>query len=152
VKATPGRIVHYRLSDADAALINQNRADGGTIGNAAHDGDYYPAMVVRNFGHDPYVNLQVFLDGPDSYWATSRREGDEPGTWTWPPKVEATTTEADTKPETMGNTHPGAPADVTPAQSAAMGNTHNVAGYYVPATDATEDAPKTYQPEHASER
>ncbi|GAA4560510.1 hypothetical protein [Planotetraspora kaengkrachanensis] len=32
-------------------------------------------------------NLQVLLDGNDAYWATSRTEGDEPGRWSWPPRV-----------------------------------------------------------------
>jgi hypothetical protein len=110
VKPTPGRIVHYRLTDADANLITQNRT-GVVTGNDAREGDYYPAMVVRRFGDNPYINLQVFLDGPDSYWATSRGEGSEPGTWTWPPRDETPHTAVAREamgnaPETMGNTHP----------------------------------------------
>jgi hypothetical protein len=49
-------------------------------------GHKYPAVVVSTFGGEA-VNLQVLLDGPDSFWATSRHEGDEPGTWAWPPRV-----------------------------------------------------------------
>lgn len=84
-----GRIVHYRLSEGDASVIAHQRLTvGSPQSNAAQAGDVYPAIVVRVF--DPSVttaNLQVFLDGTDSYWATSRQEGDDPGTWFWPPRV-----------------------------------------------------------------
>jgi hypothetical protein len=107
---TIGRIVHYRLTDADATAINKRRADfeafrrtlagspevesgtpGATghmahVGNHATAGDYLPAMVVATFGGDA-ANLQVFLDGNDTYWATSRPNGDGNGTWTWPPRA-----------------------------------------------------------------
>jgi hypothetical protein len=43
-------------------------------------------MVVRTFG-GPAANLQVHLDGTDTYWATSRCEGEGPGFWAWPPRV-----------------------------------------------------------------
>lgn len=110
--ATPGRIVHYVLSEADAQQINRRRADfeafrrnhvgeheSGTfgasghvahVGNQASEGDLYPAIVVRTFG-GPSVNLQVFLDGNDTYWATSRSETDadkrESGKWFWPARA-----------------------------------------------------------------
>lgn len=106
---TIGRIVHYVLNAGDAAAINRRRDDfqafqrghahphepgqpGATghqahIGNPAAAGDVCPAMVVRRFdGNDVVVNLQVWLDGNDVYWATSRKEGDQPGTWCWPPR------------------------------------------------------------------
>ncbi|MEU5863527.1 hypothetical protein ABZ815_20320 [Nonomuraea sp. NPDC047529] len=47
-------------------------------------GDVFPAMVVRTSG-TAHANLQVHLDGNDTYWVTSRIEGDQPGTWHWPP-------------------------------------------------------------------
>jgi len=78
---TVGRIVHYRLSDPDATLINVPQR----VGNRARMGDTYPALVVRNNGGS--VNLQVFLDGSDSYWATSRTEGEDGGHWSWPPRA-----------------------------------------------------------------
>ncbi|MGV4984500.1 hypothetical protein ACVB8X_13850 [Streptomyces sp. NRAIS4] len=83
---TPGRIVLYRLTEDDARHITQQRAHNGQNGNFVRDGDRYPAIVVRTFPANPAdaVNLQVLLDGPDTYWATSRRQGDEPGTWSWP--------------------------------------------------------------------
>jgi hypothetical protein len=92
--ATPtlGQVVHYQLGDTDVNLIIKRRVDlkaagGGVVGNPVSAGEPYPATVVQVFGDDPYVNLQVHLDGYDTYWATSRREGTGPGTWCWPPRV-----------------------------------------------------------------
>lgn len=92
MKPTIGRIVYYTLTEQDANNILAKRAkvagDGPAVGNHAAAGDVYPAMVVRVF--DPTSgtsNLQVMLDGTDTYWATSRKEGAEPGTWAWPPRV-----------------------------------------------------------------
>jgi hypothetical protein len=79
---TVGRLVDYTLSDHDVEAIQRRRADLGLVGNAANAGEVYPAVVVRVW--EPSVNLQVLLDGEDSYWATSRVEGDEPGMWAWP--------------------------------------------------------------------
>jgi hypothetical protein len=56
-----------------------------TSGTTPLRGQAYPAMVVRVFG-GPNVNLQVWLDGNDTYWATSRGEGDGDGCWSWPPR------------------------------------------------------------------
>jgi hypothetical protein len=103
-----GRIVHYTLSQHDADAINKRRADfaahqrtlagpvdpghrGATghvahVGNQAAAGDVCPAMVVRTFG-GAAANLQVHLDGTDTFWATSRTEGDGEGHWTWPTRV-----------------------------------------------------------------
>ena len=90
-----GRIVHYRLAEQDVDAINQCRtatvgSDGVHVhyGNPPAAGDVYPAMVVRMF--HPSVttaNLQVFLDGNDTCWATSRMEGEKPGQWQWPERV-----------------------------------------------------------------
>ncbi len=107
-KPTVGRIVHYQLSEYDAADINRRRSDadafrranprpdqpgelGATghvmhVGNHAAEGQVCPAIVVRTFGGDA-ANLQVLLDGTDTYWATSRTEGDQPGQWSWPARV-----------------------------------------------------------------
>lgn len=103
--ATPPTIgldVLYTLNEADAAAINKRRTDyaafqrtldgqpepgarGATghvahVGNRASAGDMCPAQVVNTFG-GPAANLQVTLDGTDSYWATSRTEGAGPGHW-----------------------------------------------------------------------
>jgi hypothetical protein len=86
MQPTIGRIVHYTLSQQDADAINAQRGPLG--GNHASEGDTYPAMVVRVFHPETSTaNLQVFLDGPDSYWATSRTEGEGPFYWAWPPRV-----------------------------------------------------------------
>lgn len=84
---TIGRIVHYRLSDGDAQAITTARGDK-ISGNGVHGGDTYPAMIVRVFGDAPRsaVNLKVFLDGGDTYWATSRTEGEGEFHWSWPPR------------------------------------------------------------------
>jgi len=89
VTPTIGRIVHYTLSSADAEAIGQRRFTdiADSAGNQAAEGDVYPAMIVRTCPPGAAVNLQVLLDGNDSYWATSRTEGEGPGFWSWPPRV-----------------------------------------------------------------
>lgn len=105
-----GRTVHYKVSATDADQINRRRADaqafrsgltqpvepGGTgrsghiehHGNQVTEGDVYPAVIVRVFSPESTtVNLQVSLDGNDHFWATSRQEGEDPGNWSWPPRV-----------------------------------------------------------------
>lgn len=88
--ATIGRIVHYTLTSTDAELIKNTEAyKGGHNCNPVSEGQAYPAMVVAVFGNGEHANLKVFLDGGGGaeYWATSRPEGDAPGTWAWPPRV-----------------------------------------------------------------
>ncbi len=84
---TVGRIVHYRLSEQDAERANRQQSPDG---NTARPGDVLPAIVVRvNQGNS--VNLQVFLDGPDTLWVTSRGlDGIEFGCWFWPPRIDMT--------------------------------------------------------------
>jgi hypothetical protein len=60
-----------------------NSGHVGHIGNEVSEGDVYPAVAVRVFS-PVAANLQVFLDGNDTFWATSRGEGDLPGFWQWP--------------------------------------------------------------------
>jgi hypothetical protein len=86
-----GRIVHYRLSEHDVAEIDREspRRTGG-VGvqrNPVSVGQVYPAQVVATFGSGTTANLAVQLDGAAQHWATSRVEGDSPGTWCWPPRV-----------------------------------------------------------------
>lgn len=105
---TIGRIVHYTLGKDDAAAVNRRRADAldpyarrrtgdqtGFVlhtGNTVSEGDVLPAMVVRAFpAHPGVVSLQVYLDGNDTFWATSRREGDTPYAWHWPERPTSTT-------------------------------------------------------------
>jgi hypothetical protein len=59
------------------------------IGNSAYAEESYPMVVVRvwpdKFGPGiPGVTGQVLLDGNDTFWVTSAKEGMEPGTWHWP--------------------------------------------------------------------
>ena len=111
---TIGRTVHYTLNEQDAAEINRRRTSGKSIaermkvqisqvetetpilgwptgaqahiGNEAAAGQVFPAVSVRVWT-PAMANLQVLLDGNDVYWATSRHEGTEPGTWAWPPRA-----------------------------------------------------------------
>ena len=107
-----GRIVLYTLTDYDAAAINGRRDDAAAFrrsvtvtgplkageigrtghvehaGNAVSEGDVLPATIARTF-EGTYCNLQVTLDGNDTWWATSRQEGDGPGFWSWPARAEA---------------------------------------------------------------
>jgi len=111
VKPTVCRTVLYKLHGGDVDQINRRRADFaafnrahrpadhepgsfpgrsghiGHFGNQVAEGEQYPAVVVRTFGGTT-VNLHVLLDGNDTYWATSRMEGDDPGQWSWPPRPE----------------------------------------------------------------
>ena len=102
MKPTIGQIVHYRISDYDAQEINRRRTDAGAFtrtlagsinpgehgrtghvlhsGNSVSEGQVYPAFVVATFGGTS-ANLHVLLDGNDTFWATSRTEGSEPGQW-----------------------------------------------------------------------
>lgn len=96
--------MHYVLSPEDAFKINGRRTNGAVIqdriledkwsigaqahiGNTVTAGDVLPAMVVRVLPGEQ-VNLQVFLDGNDVFWVTTRAEAapgrTEPGRWHWP--------------------------------------------------------------------
>lgn len=109
-KPSIGRIVHYTLTEAAAKAINKRREDfhayqhahapfaepgqpGATghqahLGNRVSAGDVFPAIVVKVWESSfNSANLQVLLDGNDTYWATSIAEGDRPGTWAWPSRV-----------------------------------------------------------------
>jgi hypothetical protein len=61
------------------------------MGNEVNIGDSFPAMIVRVWDEKPsknsFVNLQVFLDGEDTYWATSRKMGDRNGDWYETPRT-----------------------------------------------------------------
>lgn len=104
---TIGRLVHYVLSEEDAAKINGRRTDGASIqdriledkwpcgaqahiGNKAVAGDVLPALVVKVLPNEQ-ANLQVFLDGNDVFWATTRAQAaagrTELGRWHWPARV-----------------------------------------------------------------
>jgi hypothetical protein len=85
-----GQVVTYTLSEADVRLIIAGRAGRGPVdmeygsmvghANPITAGQRCAAMIVADNGGS--VNLQVMLDGDDSYWATSRNRGSDPGCWT----------------------------------------------------------------------
>lgn len=100
-----GRVVHYVLTEDNATQINRRRTNGSSIaarmraepaewpagaqahiGNDVKAGDVFPLIVTRVWSPG-CVNGQVLLDGNDAFWATSRTEGTEPGSWQWPPRV-----------------------------------------------------------------
>lgn len=104
-----GRIVHYKLTEDDAAKATRRRTDStsiaerikaGTwplgakahIGNPVNAGDVVPLIVVKVWPNEygpgiPGVNGRAILDGSDSLWVTSIKEGNEAGQWSWPPKA-----------------------------------------------------------------
>jgi hypothetical protein len=105
VNPTIGRIVHYCLTEHDAKAINRRRVHDGSskpdwpmgaqshTGNGVRGGELVPMIVwphhvvVWPNEHGPNfdgVNGQVILDGNDSLWVTSVKEGTDPGTWRWP--------------------------------------------------------------------
>lgn len=91
-KPSSGRILHYQLDAEDVQLIRDQRPVGERVGNPVEVGDVVPLIVVKvwpnEFGEGvPGANGQAFLDGFDGLWVTSAREGTEPGTWAWPPRV-----------------------------------------------------------------
>lgn len=104
---TIGRIVHYTLSEQDAAAINKRRKDAWNLnaagvtlasqelgavihaGNGVSAGDVYPLIITRVWGNTPEssVNGQVLLDGNDTFWATSVAYGEGERKFVWPPRV-----------------------------------------------------------------
>lgn len=93
---TPGRIVEYTLNEHDADQINKRRDDSRKsglaaretgavihVGNRVSPGESYPMVIVRAWGNTEgsAVNGQVLLDGNDTFWATSRQQGEGPFCW-----------------------------------------------------------------------
>jgi hypothetical protein len=77
-----GRIVHFTLTTEQADRINRRALP--QVGNRTNAGDIVPLIVV-SVGTSS-VNGQAMLDGNDTLWITSAKEGTEPGTWSWPPR------------------------------------------------------------------
>ena len=108
MRPTIGRIVHYRLTAENADEINRRRTTRNSIairveekiwpigaqahiGNQVDEDDIVAGIIVAVWG-DECVNLQLQLDGCDSYWVTSANFVDvsnptEAGRWDWPPRV-----------------------------------------------------------------
>lgn len=98
---TVGRIVHYKVGQTIADIINKRRRDFAEYrktetyqdtgymahyGNQMQAGDILPLVIVKVWPTGP-INGQVLLDGNDNIWVTSVTEGDEEGHWSWPPRV-----------------------------------------------------------------
>lgn len=81
-----GRIVHYTLSATDVARVVELRKMRTMIVNQVEEGQTFPMLIVRTWGDTPEssVNGQVFLDGDDVLWVTSRSVGDGSGHFAWP--------------------------------------------------------------------
>jgi hypothetical protein len=90
--------VDHRKSDENLEGVVHGWPEGAQahIGNNVVEGMKFPGVVVRDWSaeleasgagepENPAVNLQVWLDGTDSYWATSRHEdgskSPKPGTF-----------------------------------------------------------------------
>lgn len=99
---TNGRIVHYVIGEYDALEINRRRSTGAAthsdewpkgaqahVGNSVSIGEHLPMIIVNVWNDDGLVNGQVFLDGNDVLWATSKEydENGRDGTWHWIEKV-----------------------------------------------------------------
>lgn len=100
---SPGRIVHYTLSEQDADDIARRRVDARNsldwhrehrtgavvhLGNSVKAGDVYPLIITRVWAARPTtdtsVNGQVLLDGNDTLWVTSVQQGEGERTWRSP--------------------------------------------------------------------
>jgi len=97
---TIGRIVHYRITKEEANKMNARREEGllnaekmrrtrpgfqAHIGNFIEAGDIVPMIIVRVWTDS--VNGHALLDGNDSLWVLTVKEGVDPGEWSWPPKM-----------------------------------------------------------------
>jgi hypothetical protein len=99
-----GRIVHYTLDEADASQINRRRADalatdhkairsGAQVhaGNGVSAGDVFPLVITKlwtnNPDHHSVINGQVLLDGNDTLWVASVKQGDGEREWRQPVHV-----------------------------------------------------------------
>lgn len=76
-----GTAVTYILCDEDLVLIAGHQ-DDGVLPEGLSTGLVCPATVTETTG-DGRATLLVMLaeDGSATYWALSRPEGTEPGTW-----------------------------------------------------------------------
>lgn len=76
-----GSLVSYILSTQDLEMI-AGQQDDGVLPDGLSVGQICPATVASTTG-DGLATLKVQLtdDGTATYWALSRAEGTEPGTW-----------------------------------------------------------------------
>ena len=85
---TIGMVVHYCMTERDCNFLKHQRM----VGNEPQPGSVYPAIAVHVWSTRE-ANLQVFLDGRDTYWApgclSDSLDGNEHarGTWRWPSRT-----------------------------------------------------------------
>lgn len=110
---TVGRIVLYRFTQENADYLNKGKLPGNII----CAGQDYPAIVVVAHGCLPesYVNLQVLLDGPVQFWATSVKCGDQPGNYRWMDYQKGQAAKAEKAEEALAGLLLGAGAPIAPA-------------------------------------
>lgn len=99
--ATSERVVEYTLTANDASQISRRRIEAANddarqawassgwtplfTGNGVNAGDTFPLVITRIWGErvgdGSFVNGQVMLDGNDTLWVMSIKEGPAPGEW-----------------------------------------------------------------------
>lgn len=90
IHATAARPIDYDPEQPPNMISGWPEVAQAHIGNTAREGQKFPAVVVSLPANNDFemVNLQVFLDGNDVYWATSvhpdQSKDPKPGTWAWP--------------------------------------------------------------------
>lgn len=74
-----GQRILYMLSEYDVKVIIQERRAAGYAthhGNDPREGQIFPGVIVADWGNGiddtGSANLQVWLDGTDTFWPTSR--------------------------------------------------------------------------------
>lgn len=90
MQPTIGRIVHVKLTKELAERAHMVGWEKG-FNNPHEEGQNLPAIITRIWPDEygpgiPGINVTIFPDGNGTLWATSLREGTEPGTWCWPPR------------------------------------------------------------------
>lgn len=91
MKPSIGRIVHYRLSAADVGTLTSWHRQSGAQGSPIREGQVVAMIItaVALTAEQHFVNGQCFLDGELRYWVKGADFGEMPGTWSWPPREEA---------------------------------------------------------------
>lgn len=85
MKPTIGRIVYYRLNASDIVWIEDEMLDRRL--HPMEEGQLVAAMIVAVV-NEQHCNLRLFFDGEaPSPWVAERSEGEQPGQWSWPPRV-----------------------------------------------------------------
>jgi len=85
MKASVGRIVHYKTTEEDREVFRNQQATG----SGCNVQDVLPAIVVSVHDEEgTLVNLKVIVDGElTGRWVTSISQGKEEGNWDWPERV-----------------------------------------------------------------